>query len=868
MPPGPGSPHPSATTAPTPERLREEVEHAREALNLGRPGEAQERYAALAGRLDGLDDGSPSYAELRARLLLGWAAAAFEVDGDLDAAMRRLDLATVEADRGGCEHLVAPVAGERGLLLLRCGRVADALLALDTAVLSLGAAAPYDQMTLLLNRGALHLDRGALDVAAADFEACLALARRSGDQLFVWKAGHNLGYVEFLRGQLPRALSVMREADAENPGDTSPVVLLDQARVLREAGLADEAADLLEQVATMFETSGLEQDLAETELARADCALLDPDTVTEAVALAESALGRFTRRGNTRWQRRAELVLLRGERQRLGAAPVSGLADLAARADRLAAQCAEEQRADLAHQASLLAAECRLRGGLVDAAPPPALRTGDDVTTRLHTREVRALAFDATGEPRRALGEVRRGLAELGDYQRSFGSLDLRTASAVHGAALARLGLDVALRSGSAAAVFEVVERARAVSTRLPPVRPPEDAGTASLLAELRQTEEELRALEGDAAAGAESTRLRRRVGRLQQEVRELAWTQGDDLDGDGEPDAPTEAPRCAEVRRTLREDGQTLVTLARDRGEWVAVVLGRRTPTVHRLARVDAVAGRVSRLRADLDALAMPFLPDGIRDVVRRSAEAVLADLDAALLGPLGVDGPLVVSCSGDLCFLPWGLLPSRRGLPTVTAPSAAAWLRGHAAHRLGRGDRVVALAGPDLRQAGPEAAAVAATWPGARLLQGPEATGEAMRAALSGADLVHVAAHGTHRQDNPLFSSIRLADGALYAYELGRSGEGFAGCVVLSACDAGLATFRPGDESLGLSQVLLQLGAQVVVAAVARVNDDSSARLMAGLHGALAAGTDAAAALATVQHDLAEDGTLVALAAIGGTW
>src|SRR5690349_23823586 len=131
-------------------------------------------------------------------------------------------------------------------------------------------------------------------------------------------------------------------------------------------------------------------------------------------------------------------------------------------------------------------------------------------------------------------------------------------------------------------------------------------------------------------------------------------------------------------------------------------------------------------------------------------------------------------------------------------------------------------------------------------------------MREALTRADLVHVAAHGTYRQDNPLFSSVRLADGALYAYELSRSGEGFAGCVVLSACDAGLATFRPGDESLGLAQVLLQLGAQVVVAAVARVNDEASARLMARLHADLASGQDTATALARVQHLLADEGAL----------
>ncbi len=842
------------------ERLRTDIESARERLNLGSPAEAQARYREVAAEVDSADDGSPLFAELRARLLLGRATADFEVTGDLEASMALLDLAAVEAERGGCTHLLGPVNGSRGLLLLRCGRVGDALLALDQAVLTLDAAPLFDQMALLLNRGALHLDRGALDAAAADFAGSLARAEAAGDELFARKTRHNLGYVEFLRGQLPRALALMREAETDNPGETLPIALLDQARVLREAGLVDAAADLLERVAGLFEAAGLEQDLAETELARADCALLDPDTVEEAVDLARSALARFARRGNTRWQRRAELLLLRGERQR--AIGPHALAALADRAGSLADACAAEQRADLAHEARLLSAECRLRSG--HPVELPRSRPGDDVTTRLHTREVRALALDASGEPRRALQEVRRGLTELGDYQRSFGSLDLRTASAVHGAGLARIGLEVALRSGSAAAVFEVVERGRAVSTRLPPVRPPEDAGTAALLAELRQAEEELRAIEGE-ATGEESARLRRQVGRLQREVRELAWTRG--ADG-AAADEPLAAPRCPEARATLREAGQTMVTLARDRGEWVAVVLGRRTPSVHRLARVEAVGAQVSRLRADLDALAMPFLPEGIREVVRRSAEGVLAALDATLLGPLGVEGPLVVSCSGDLCFLPWGLLPSRRGLPTVTAPSAAAWLRGHAARARGRGDRVVALAGPDLRQAGPEAQAVAATWPGATLLDGDRATGAAMRRALSGADLVHVAAHGTHRQDNPLFSSLRLADGSLYAYELGRTDAGFAGCVVLSACDAGLATFRPGDESLGLSQVLLQLGAQAVVAAVARVNDETSARLMAGLHRRVAQGVDVASALAAVQQDCAADGTLVALAAVGGTW
>ena len=116
---------------------------------------------------------------------------------------------------------------------------------------------------------------------------------------------------------------------------------------------------------------------------------------------------------------------------------------------------------------------------------------------------------------------------------------------------------------------------------------------------------------------------------------------------------------------------------------------------------------------------------------------------------------------------------------------------------------------------------------WPGSSVFVDGSATSEAACGSLVGCDVVHVAAHGRHRQDNPLFSCVQLAGGPLYAYEID-PGAGLASCVVLSACEAGLATVRPGDESLGLSNVLLQLGAACVVAAVARVNDEVGAGVM----------------------------------------
>ena len=115
-------------------------------------------------------------------------------------------------------------------------------------------------------------------------------------------------------------------------------------------------------------------------------------------------------------------------------------------------------------------------------------------------------------------------------------------------------------------------------------------------------------------------------------------------------------------------------------------------------------------------------------------------------------------------------------------------------------------------------------AVWPGAALLTGERAWTAPVREALAGADLVHVAAHGTHQQESPLFSSLRLVDGPLYAYELDADVRA-APCVVLSACEAGLATVRPGDEGLGLTSALLHLGSRSVLAGVARVRDDVAA-------------------------------------------
>jgi CHAT domain-containing protein len=178
------------------------------------------------------------------------------------------------------------------------------------------------------------------------------------------------------------------------------------------------------------------------------------------------------------------------------------------------------------------------------------------------------------------------------------------------------------------------------------------------------------------------------------------------------------------------------------------------------------------------------------------------------------------------------------------VVAPSATAWLAATNAARRRRRE-VVAFSGPGLPFGDREVKSVAAAWADADVHVGDAAGRRALVKALDSAAVVHVAAHGVHQTENAMFSSLRMADGLLFAHELDRTRR-TAEHVVLSACELGLATVRPGDEALGLTSVLLRLGSRSIVAGVARVNDEVAADVMTDYHRRLAGGADSAQALA----------------------
>ena len=81
----------------------------------------------------------------------------------------------------------------------------------------------------------------------------------------------------------------------------------------------------------------------------------------------------------------------------------------------------------------------------------------------------------------------------------------------------------MSLASRRPAAVFDAIERGRAVSRRLTAVTPPADE-SADLLAELRALTEVLKVIGADPAAAQEARGIRQRVARLEHQLSAISW--------------------------------------------------------------------------------------------------------------------------------------------------------------------------------------------------------------------------------------------------------------------------------------------------------------------------------------------------------
>lgn len=782
--------------------------------------------------------------ERRARILVSLAF--HEADGgSLAAALGLLD----EAESAALPDQVRGiVALQRGLLHLRAGATAPALAGFDAAVTLLDESEPEDICRALLHRGQLHLAPGTLRRAAADLARCRRLAAAHGLDELTARARHHLGHLALLTGDVPAAL---REMDAAAPvlAPRSPAAAaayhVDRARALLTAGLLHEADRELHRAAHRCDAAADGRDAARIALSRARIAH-DQGRWSDARAHAAAAREVFAAHDAAAYLLVADAIILAADLaagRALAAVQTAGTA--------LAARLRAGELYDDARRAALTAASATLHRRDHRAGTPAQraaaarqlagdglrLRRDDPLPTRMQARALRADLADAEGRADRALAELRGAVGDMHAHQASFGNLDVQAAAA-HVAHLADRGLRRALTQGVPAAVFAWVERARALSARPTPVSAPADPVGAEMLAELHHASDALRAGE---LSGRPDSVLRARCLALHRQLRQRAWY----------PPDPREAARPASLRDVVAALGDgTLVVYLAAGDEAHALVATAHHRRVQRLGAVGPLHELHRRWRADLDALAGGALPHPLRAAVDAASRGAARRLDDTLLRPLSDqlgDGPLLVAAPTQLTVLPWPLLPSLRGRPVTVVRSTTDWLRHRNAAPLPDRPRVALVAGPGVAHADAEAARVGAVWEQARALTGQAATAAAVREAAGRSDVLHLAAHGVHEPDNPLFSYLELADGPLYGYQCDRW-ERPPRHVVLSAGELRASDGRPGDEAPGMPAALLHGGVGSVVAGVARVGDEVAHAVGPAYHAALRRGLPPAAALAEV--------------------
>ena len=114
-----------------------------------------------------------------------------------------------------------------------------------------------------------------------------------------------------------------------------------------------------------------------------------------------------------------------------------------------------------------------------------------------------------------------------------------------------------------------------------------------------------------------------------------------------------------------------------------------------------------------------------------------------------------------------------------------------------------------------------------GAKLFLGEDATEERLKMYGPKSRFIHIATHGYFRQDNPMFSSIKLGNSLLSLfdfYQLQLSAE----LVTLSGCGTGMNVVIGGDELIGLVRGLLYAGAQSLMVSLWEVHDQSTTEFM----------------------------------------
>ncbi len=778
--------------------------------------------------------------------------------------------------RHGDRLRLARLDANLGNIYYRQDRFEEALELYQRAYLAFRESGePQDVAISLKNTATCQISLNLFHEALATYEQARAFCREHGMPLLVAVADYNIAYLYYLRGEYTRSIELYRQAreSCGAHGDAYREALcdLDQSEMYLELNLVEEGAHLARRAKAAFLALGMgyEAAKAQTNLA---ISLTRHGETAEALALFREARKLFARERNLAWIATIDLYRALVHYQRRGFSQALKLGE------RALAYFAPSPLFTRAVLNQLLLARIHLeRGEGVEAR-----RVCRKAVARLQREVAPSLSYQAwyvLGTAEEALGHGDAAYAAYRESHRHLENLRSHLRAEEMRIAFLKDKLEVyealvrmtLARDPSAAGqeqAFDYIEQAKSRSLAdliafrsqgLPAHRRTERGlaeQVARLRAELNWYSRTIQLLEGRAAnlMAPHLVKLRRAAHDCEHRLVEaLGGLRVEDAEYASLQTAgsvPVEA-----VRASLPE-GAVLLEYYRVGDRFHACVLSRDSLRI-------VPAGTVAEMRRTLQLLRFQLSKFRLGAGYARTFAAQLLDATQAhlrqfyrgLVEPveewIAGAGHLIVAPHDFLHYLPFAAMIDARGAylgdrySLSGTPSASVFhlCATKPGNRHG-GSLILGVPDPAAPQIEEEVRSVGAALPGAKVFLGEQATREVLREHGARARFVHIATHGHFRQDNPMFSSIRLGNSHLNLFDLYQL-DLPCELVTLSGCGTGLNVVVGGDELLGLVRGLLYAGAQGVLVTLWDVHDRTAAEGMGRFYEALQPGRNKAEAL-----------------------
>ena len=801
--------------------------------------------------------------------------------GEYDRAFQASERAREIFTQLGETRRIASLENNVGNIFHRQDRFEEAMVHYERAYQTLSAFEDWERVAVTLHNMAMCL------ISLNDFPRSLDCYKKARELCVRYdlprlrdQADYNIAYLYYFRGEYSRAIEMLfatrRACEASGDAYHRALCHLDLSEIYLELNLSEDAREMAHEGFQQFQKLGMGYETAKT-LANEAMAYGQQGKTVQAIERFTKAREMFAAEKNLVWPwlldlYQALLLFHEGrhfEARRLGSGAAkffdgAALPGKAALAHLLLASIALKVEDLAAADSETELALARIKGIQTPVLAYQALFLRGQIA---QARGDNSAALAAYHEARKSLEALRTRL-HAEELKIAFVKNRLQVYEA-----LVDLCLADANRADSAAEAFSCIESAKSRSMaemifQSGQSLPLGDTGQSELVRRIRDLREELNwyyhRIEIEQLRPEESS-----VKRLQQ-LQEKAVSQENELlrtlrelPAHERENATLEAPAdfsLAKIQSALPEDA-ALVEYYSSGDRLIAVVVTKNSIDITPVTLFSRVMNFLQLLRFQLSKFRMGVsYTDRFEQPLLQATQSHLDSLYNELISPLGArldKKHLIFVPHGPLHFLPFHALRKDGAYlcdsHTVSfAPSATVFAYCQEKTPAPTSGSLV-MGIPDQRapQIAAEVRSVAELLPGAQLFVGAEASVDVLKTKGAQATLLHIATHGTYRQDNPMFSAIRLGDGYLNLYDLYQMRLS-ARHVTLSGCATGMNFVAAGDELLGLQRGLFCAGASSLLLSLWDVHDSSTAQLMQSLYEHFLATNDMAVALQLAMQSL----------------